>query len=63
MFTFKRLEELDFVCTRINQTLNTVCPELGISYEIEDCVRIRLHDMNDKKIIKYGKLYNDNDGE
>ena len=62
MFTFKRLEELDFVCTRINQTLNTVCPELGISYEIEDCVRIRLHDMNDnKKIIEGFKFSPENE--
>ena len=58
MFIFSRLNELDFVCERINQTLNTVCPELGISYEISDCVRIGLHNMNDKKIIEGFKFVN-----
>ena len=59
MFTFKRLEELDCVCDRINQTLSKVCPELGISYEISDCARIRLHDLNNnKKIIEGFKIVN-----
>lgn len=58
MFVFKRLAEFDFVCERINQVLNTVCPELRISYEIEDCVRIRLHDLNTKKIIEGFKFSN-----
>jgi hypothetical protein len=59
MFTFKRLAELDFTCDRINQTLNKVCPELGISYEISDCARIRLHDLNNnKKIIEAFKFSN-----
>lgn len=57
MFTFKRLAELDFTCDRINQVLSRVCPELGISYEISDCAKIRLHDLNDKKkIIEWFKL-------
>lgn len=58
MFVFKRLEELDFICERINQTLFKVCPELGIGYEISDCVRIRLHDLNTKKIIEGFKFVN-----
>ena len=58
MFVFKRLAELDFICERINQTLFKVCPELGISYEISDCVRIRLHNMNTKKIIEGFKFSN-----
>ena len=59
MFTFKRLAELDFTCDRINQILFKVCPELGISYEISDCARIRLHDLNsEKKIIEGFKIVN-----
>ena len=58
MFTFKRLAELDCVCDRINQILSRVCPELGVSYEISDCVRIRLHDLNTKKIIEGFKFVN-----
>ncbi len=62
MFTFKRLAELDFTCDRINQVLNKVCPELGISYEISDCASIRLHNMNDnKKIIEGFKLFPENE--
>lgn len=62
MFTFKRLEELDFTCDRINQTLNKVCPELGISYEISDYASIRLHNMNDnKKIIERFKISPENE--
>ena len=57
MFTFKRLAELDFTCDRINQILSRVCPELGISYEISDCARIRLHDLNNnKKIIAWFEI-------
>lgn len=63
MFVFKRLEELDFICERINQTLFKVCPELGINYEISDCVRIRLHNMNDKKIIESVKYIPFNESE
>lgn len=59
MFVFKRLAELDFTCDRINQILSSVCPELGISYEISDCARIRLHDLNNnKKIIEGFKFSN-----
>lgn len=62
MFTFKRLEELDCVCDRINQTLSKVCPELGISYEISDCARIRLHDLNsNKKIIEWFEISPENE--
>ena len=62
MFTFKRLAELDFVHDRINQVLNKVCPELGISYEISDCARIRLHDLNSKKeIIEWFEISPENE--
>lgn len=61
MFTFKRLAELDCVCDRINQVLSRVCPELGISYEISDCAKIRLHDLNDKKkIIEWFEITKEN---
>lgn len=62
MFTFKRLAELDFACDRINQILSRVCPELGISYEISDCARIRLHDLNsNKKIIEWFEISPENE--
>ena len=62
MFTFKRLAELDCVCDRVNQILSRVCPELGISYEISDCARIRLHDMNNnKKITEWFEISPENE--
>lgn len=62
MFVFKRLAELDFTCDRINQILSRVCPELGISYEISDCARIRLHDLNsNKKIIEWFEISPENE--
>ena len=62
MFVFKRLAELDCVCDRINQILSRVCPELGISYEISDCARIRLHDLNsNKKIIEWFEISPENE--
>lgn len=62
MFVFKRLAELDCVCDRINQILSSVCPELGISYEISDCTRIRLHDLNsNKEIIEWFEISPENE--